>query len=332
MRATIREVADHAQVSRMTVSNVLRGRDSEASPETRERVLAAVRSLGYVPVTPPSRQRSHTPTRIIGLFYEEIKLDEYWGFQTSRGLHEGAIEHNYDLLTMLRTRSGEVINEAELRFLDRRSDGFIFLAPTGQSGVLRTLVQHDIPVVTAFTDENVEGVSSITLDNENAMKLAVNHVFEAGHRKIAYINWPLTRSDFRDRRRGFEIAIQEVGCKPLIFDNTASDWSEEVLKLIVQKKITTVICNSDYSALELLRTAKKHHYQAPHDFSIVGMDDIPQIESLGLTTIGYAVTEVGRRAVEAVTYRLAGDAAAQCNFVVPVELKIRASVAPPKKS
>ena len=332
MRATIREVATHARVSRMTVSNVLRGRDSEASPQTRERVLASVRALGYVPVTPPSKQRAHTPTRIIGLFYEEVKLDEYWGFQTSRGLHEGAIEHNYDLLTMLRSRSNHVMGEEELRFLDRRSDGFIFLAPTGQEGVLRMLVQHDIPVVTAFTDEKVEGVSSVTLDNEGAMKLAVQHVVEAGHKKLAFINWPLTRSDFRDRRSGFEKAAKACGCRPLIVNTTTPNWSEEVLQLIAQKKISAVICNSDYSAWELLRVAAENNLHAPRDFSIVGMDDIPQIASLGLTTIAYSPGEIGRRAMEAITYRLAGDEAGQCNFVVPVELRARTSVAPPKKS
>ena len=332
MRATIREVAEHAQVSRMTVSNVLRGREGEASSQTRERVLEAVRSLGYVPVTPPSRQRSHTPTRIIGLFYEGIKLDEYWGFQTSLGLHEGAIEFNYDLLTMLRTRSGELIGEEELRFLDRRSDGFIFLAPTGQAGVLRTLVHHDIPVVTAFTDEGVQGVSSVTLDNTNAMKLAVEHVTNAGHSKLAFVRWPLARSDFRDRHNSFKTAAKAAGCRPLFFESTAPEWVAEVLRLIQQGKITAIVCDSDYSAWQLIDAAKEQNLQAPRDFSVIGMDDLPQIEPLGLTTIRYSASEVGRRAVEAITYRLAGDAAEQCNFVIPVELNIRTSVAPPQKS
>jgi len=337
MRATIRQVAEHAQVSRMTVSNVLRGRDSEASPQTRERVLAAVRSLGYVPVNPPSRQSSHTPTRIIGLFYEEVKLDEYWGFQTSLGLHEGAIEHNYDLLTMLRTRSGELIGEEELRFLDRRSDGFIFLGPTGQAGVLRTLVQHEIPVVTTFTDENVKGVSSVVLDNEKAMELAVNHVCEAGHRKLAFIGGPKARSDFRARAKGFQRTAGVLGYQSYIFDMATEgwpqiqNWVEEVFSLVVQKKVTAVVCATDYSAVELITLAGKQGLKIPQDFSLIGMDDIQLYKAKNLTTIRYSPSEVGRRSVEAITYRLAGDKASQCNFVVPVELKIRKSVSAPKK-
>src|SRR5687768_7409802 len=102
MRVSLRHVAEHAGVSRVTASNVLRGRAGEVSAATRERVLEAVRTLEYIPVTPPTRQGNHTPTRIIGLFYDGIKLDEYWGLVTARGMHDSAIEHDYDLLTILR--------------------------------------------------------------------------------------------------------------------------------------------------------------------------------------------------------------------------------------
>lgn len=322
----------------MTVSNVLRGREGEASPETRERVLRAVRSLGYVPVTPPSRQGTHIPTRIIGLFYEAVKLDEYWGFQTSLGLHEGGIAHNYDLLTMLRTRSGEAMGEEELRFLDRRSDGFIFLAPTGQGGVLRTLVKHDIPVVTAFTNENIKGVSSVTLDNEKAMAMAVEYLLEFGHRKLAFLGGPVQRTDFRERFQGFKLATEAAGQRSHIFDAATNgwvemhEWAEKVLQLILQDKITAVACATDYTALDLINLARKKGLQAPRDFSIIGMDDIPASATRGLTTIRYSSSEIGRRAVESIAYRLAGDKASQCNFVVPVELKIRKSVAPPQRS
>lgn len=330
MRSTVRQVAQHAQVSRMTVSNVVLGRHKETSPQTRERVLESIRILGYVPVNPPSRQSTHIPTRIIGLFYEAIKLDEYWGFQTSRGLHEGAVEHNYDLLTMLRTRSGEAIDKEELRFLDRRSDGFIFLAPAGRAEVLRTLVEHEIPVVTAFTDQDIPGVSSVTLDNKNAMKLAVNCALEAGHRNLAFLSEPHQRSDFLARRTGFDNAVKDAGCRAVSFDFQAAspDWADEVLELIKQRKVTAVICASDYAALELIRLAAKHKLLSPRDFSIIGMDDIPDAASKNLTTLKYSPGEIGRRAVESINYRLAGDEAQQCNFVVPVELENRKTVGP----
>jgi LacI family transcriptional regulator len=290
--------------------------------------------LGYVPVSPPSRQRNHVPTRIIGLFYEEIKLDEYWGFQTSLGLHDGAIEHNYDLLTMLRTRSGEVLGEEELRFLDRRSDGFIFLAPIGRKKVLGTLVKHDIPVVTAFTDEGVECVSSVTLDNEGAMKLSVQHLLDAGHRRIAMIAEPNTRSDFHARRKGFTDAVKAAGIQPVIFNTKlgTDTWAGEVLQRIQQREISAVVATSDYSALELMRIGARQKLIAPRDFSIIGMDNIPLLGTEKLTTISYSPSEVGRRAVEAINYRLAGDTAAQCSFVVPVRLEIRKSVGAFKKA
>jgi len=334
-RSSIQQVAERAGVSQMTISNVLRGRTGKVSPQTMERVLAAVRELEYSPVPPPTFQSRRVETRTIGLFYDQVKLDEYWGLKVSSGLHEGAIEHDYDLLTMLRARNGEAVGKDELRFLNRRSDAFIFMAPAGRSGVLGTLVQQQVPVVTTFTDEGVENVSSVVVDNEDALKLSVRHVVEAGHQNIAFLVSGMYRSDFSARYRGFESAIQNANCHPLVFDNvdlSMPGWAEDILSLVAAQKISALVCASDYIALEFMRLAQERGMQAPRDFSIVGMDDIPLSAQKELTTIQYSSEEIGRRAIEAAVLRLAGKEASQCNFVVPVALKIRKSVAAPKKS
>lgn len=319
----------------MTASNVLRGRAGEVSPATRERVLAAVRELEYIPISPPMRQGNHTPTRIIGLFYDGVELDEYWGLATARGMHQGAIEHDYDLLTMLRAAGQGILNDEELRFLDRRSDGFIFLTPSGRQDILRALVQHDIPVVTAFTDEDVAGVSTVVLDNAGAMELAVQLLRKAGHRKLAYVGGMSARSDFRARHEGFARSAEQA----LYFNAGDADWLDglkhehnwmtELLDAVTRGEVTGIVCASDYYALELYGAAHARGMQIPRDFSIVGMDNIPQIERLGLSTLSYSPANVGRLSVEAIVRRMAGDAPEDCNIVVPVTLVERTSIAPP---
>lgn len=331
MRVSLRHVAEHAGVSRVTASNVLRGRASEVSPATRERVLEAVRQLEYIPVTPPSRQGTHTPTRIIGLFYDGVELDEYWGLITARGLHEGAIEHDYDLLTMLRARPQQAmrinaLDDDELRFLDRRSDGFIFITPVGRAGVLRALVRHGIPVVTAYTDEKVPGVSSVVLDNEGAMHLAVEHLLKHGHRKIGFVYGLARRSDFQARRAGYMAAMSKAGLTPLCFEFEQPGWKDEVLDAVQRGELTGLVCASDYFTVHLLDAATARGMAVPRDLSIVGMDDIPEAERLGLTTVKYSTADVGLHSVEVIVRRLADDNDVT-GVVLPVELIERSTVA-----
>src|SRR5690349_18607437 len=98
MRTSIRDIAAKAGVSAVTVSNVLRGRESRASEETRARVLEVVRELRYVPVAQPMTQSRHAQTHIIGLVFDHVEPEDFWGTHTFRGFRAGAMQHGYDLL------------------------------------------------------------------------------------------------------------------------------------------------------------------------------------------------------------------------------------------
>src|SRR5690349_20383217 len=117
-RTSIRQVAERAGVSRMTVSNVIHGRSSKVSPETCERVLQAIRELEYTPVAQPAMQSRHVETRIIGLIFDSIEPEDYWGTMTFRGLRDAAKTHGYDLLTILRAPERWMLDREELNFLD----------------------------------------------------------------------------------------------------------------------------------------------------------------------------------------------------------------------
>lgn len=144
-RVSIRQVTERAGVSRMTVSNVMHGRSGKVSLATIERVLAVVRELEYAPVPQPTTQGRAVETRIIGLVFDTIAIDDVWGLPTYRGMCEGAQAHSYDLLTMLRAPADWMLDSHELHFLDRRSDGLVFLVPKERTRALETLVQHRIP-------------------------------------------------------------------------------------------------------------------------------------------------------------------------------------------
>ena len=135
MRSTIRQVAEQAGVSAVTVFNVLRGLESRASPETRQRVLEAARHLNYLPVRPPTVQNRRTNTGNIHLVFERANVTPRdIDLRTSDGLVEGARRHGYDFRTVLRQGDAWATEHAELQYLNHSSDGFIFAVPARRMG------------------------------------------------------------------------------------------------------------------------------------------------------------------------------------------------------
>ena len=187
----------------MTVSRVLSDRNgSSVAEETRQRVLQAARELEYVPIAQPAMQSRHIETRIIGLVFDGTDFEGLWGLPTFLGLREAALQHGYDLLTILRRPPEWALDKAELHFLDRRTDGLIFILPRERNKVFKTLRRENIPVVSCFIDDVPRGVPSITIDNQGAMQLAVKHLTGKGHRRILHLTINDERSDFAERQSG----------------------------------------------------------------------------------------------------------------------------------
>lgn len=332
MRTSIRDVAERAGVSPVTVSNVLRGRDGRASEETRERVLEAVRELNYTPVSGPAIQSRHVETRIIGLVFDHVEQDDYWGATTYRGLRDGALEHGYDLLTLLRARPHWMLDNEELKFLDRRSDGFVFVVPRDRYGVLETLVEHRIPCVACYIDDVPEGVATVVVDNKGAMRQSVKYLVARGHRKIAHLAYHPERIDFHQRMKGYRAAMKANGLSryaQVVIGDEKDGWQAQVIELVEEKGVTAFACANDLFALILWNLAKERGWRVPQDLSIVGMDDTPETLERGLTTLRFSSEEVGRRAMQSLVHLINGEAVPR-REVLPVRLVERTSVAHPR--
>ena len=328
-RASLQQVAERAGVSRMTASNVVRGRDAKTSAATRERVLDAMRELHYTPVAPPSKQNRHVETRIIGLFFDCIDFEDVWGTQTYRGMRDAARASHYDLLILLRPETDSVLPQEELRFLDRRSDGVIFVVPQNRESILETMVLHRIPALTVSIDADLEAVPSVVLDNEGALQTLTEYLIQKGHQKIVHLTGPQDRWDFRMRRRGYESAMHKARLEPLVVvANDLSDvaWREALSTLMAQHGVTAVACVNDLHAFALCDWLSERGLNVPRDVSVVSLDDLPEAAARGLTTLRYSSEEFGRRAIEGMVKLLNGAPPQTCGAVVKPELIERASV------
>lgn len=351
MRSTIRQVAERAQVSRMTVSRVLQGRKHQVNDATYQRVLAVIQEMNYAPVR-PAMQNRHIETNTIGLVpYDRNPSRNLIDSLTFEGLCEGASQHSYDLFIMLRGEAEWMANREEMRFLDRRSDGFIFISPgiNEWKTALETLLQHDIPAIVCYRRDVPEGVAWVDPDNERIVQLAVDHLLAHGHRRLAYLSGPKTTTssngllanvsgprvhyDDEARLRYFHERLHASGLDENTFVLCPADpnWtlSQSEAQQLLDSGATGVVCINDHLALQLRHHLEALGYNVPGDMSIVGVDNQLQAAHGNLSSIGFGYDAVGRHAVQAWIALRRGAPARDCCKVVPVHLVERASVGPP---
>lgn len=315
----------------MTVSRVLSGSDVGFSEETRQKVLEAVRELEYVPVAQPMTQSRRNETRVIGLVFDSTPFNSAWGLPTFMGFHEAAQNHNYDLLTLTRACPEWMTDREEMQFLDRRSDGFIFIAPNGKYQLLQELVKRDVPVVTCYRTNIPAEVPAIVLDNRDAMHQAVQCLGEKGHERILYLTIAEDRSDFHDRRSGYEQAMLARKLEPMVHDIGSLSHldAEALVKIVRERRITAIAGHTDGSAVFAWDALEAHDFKIPRDISITGMDDLADSARRGLTSVHFSGEEVGRRALNAIVNIVQGGRRDAGSSVIPVELVERSSVSHP---
>lgn len=288
----MRQVAERAGVSQVTVTNVLRGRTTRTSAETRARVLRSVKELGYTPVSQPASQRYHVETKVIGVNFDQVVLGhDYLAMHAYQGLSEAATRHGYDLLMMLRPLPDWAPDREEVQFLDRRSDGFIFVAPVKRRTLLDTLVDNKIPVVLCCSNDAPDGAGWVMNDETHNMRLALRYLQARGHRRIAYLEKRGYDVYIPSRGDHFELAAIEAGpsisAKRFGDDGSQDPWRvvRSDLEAIREWGATAVLCFNDVFALNLWQVAEECGLSVPRDLSIIGVDDFPNAATRGLTTI-----------------------------------------------
>ncbi|RYF44775.1 MAG: LacI family transcriptional regulator [Cytophagaceae bacterium] len=334
MRSTIRNVAEEAGVSIATVSMVLRGIEGRTTDKTREKVLQVAQRLSYTPVKPPTSQNRPLDTGIVTLVPEHQEMEKHdLHMLTYRGVVSVARYYGYDVLTSVGHESQQYTDQEKSRYLDRRSDGFIFAV--SYQGVwekaLHLLPEYNIPSVACFRPEAPGGVAAVSVDNVGAIRMAIKHLVAHGHRRIAYLCGPPDNFDEEVRRHAWVQTMQEhdldaserflvPGSKPRHFLDTRAMAS------IGQLGVTAVVCYNDAEALLLWETLERQGLKVPDDISLIGIDDNPGAAPRNLTTLAHSFMDIGCLAMEAWIELKNGAEASDCYKKAPVTLISRASV------
>lgn len=319
-KVTIVDVAQAANVSVSTVSNLLNGRSGRMRAKTKERVLQAIDQLGYIR-NQAARQLKTGHTLIIGLIVPSVANPFFGVF--ARHVEEAALSHGYQVLL----GNSERQPDRERRYADELWGygvrGIIFGSALMNYNHLDNLIDRGLHVVTfdrPAQKNDAVAFDSIGVDNVLAARLATKHLLSLGHRRIGFLSGALRTINRIDRLAGYRAALSEAGVPvdaQLIWEGTSNgsfgdtdavafgrQGAHELLSLTHPP--TAIFTINDMYAFGIYAGARDLGLEIPSDLSVVGMDDISLTEVVQppLTTIRQPIQHLARAAVDRLIGRL----------------------------
>lgn len=339
---TIRDVAKYAGVSVGTVSNVL-NKSPLVRPETRERVLAAIAALDYHP-TAAARSLSTQLTGTIGMVRTELRPSNQSGesdpfiLDLIDGISAAAIGTGIGLSFWTIPVGPQEIELYHRLVLGRQIDGLILFAVRDNDPRIAFLRKHNFPFVVFGRFDAPDDIHWIDVDGAYGIELAVKHLAELGHTRIAYISPPHEQHLARQRWQGFEKALDEVGLPvhhDLVVEGDFTERSGQLgmhYLLDLSHPPTAIVCNNDRMAFGAMRAAQARGLEVGRDISVVGFDDIPLARYWHppLTTIHQPTREIGGLLFTLLQGIIEDDVAEDSTQqLIKPELRIRSSTGKP---
>jgi len=311
---TILDVAEASGLSKSTVSNVIRGAGS-VSAETRRRVLEVVADLGYRP-NALARNLVQQRTSTIGIVVGDLSNPVY--SELAKLVEQRASDMGFS--AMICNTDGHTPSEAARieSLLEHRVAGIVMLQFSGEGAIVGELREQGVPltVVSCW----VEHTDCVSIDDTVGAELAVDHLIELGHRRIAYLSSGLVEAKtdgfrFEGYRRALDHGGLEMG-EELVLRSEEPPYlrSDRDLQADVERVLgghdppTAFFVSNDLVAVDLIETLEEGGVQVPADVSVVGFDDIAiaGLARVSLTTVVQPRDELARLGMELLMRRIEG--------------------------
>lgn len=333
--ATIVDVAKAANVSTATVSRAL-SKPELLSEDTRNAVFAAVKSTGYRANQAARNLRMKRAGAILVLvpnigkpFYSTILS----------GISDGFVGSDYSVL--ISDTESQPLEDADLAgsFLDGRIDGVLTLDGNLPAGVLESChaagVSHRIVFVCEWSSD--DRFHSVQSDNIAGARMAIRHLYDLGHRKIAHVTGPVGNVLTTARRTGVQAEREKIGLPVKDEWIIRGDFSLESGRhaaeqiLAMKDRPTAVFCAADTVAFGLIARLQEGGMAVPRDISVIGFDDIEMSGSFipALTTIRQNRQEIGQLGAKRLLQHMSNPNCENGIDLVEVELIERASTSAP---
>ena len=331
LRPTILDVARVAGVSKSLVSMVTRGEDG-VSDEKRKAILEAIDELNYRPNV-MARSLVERRTRILGVLVSDLRNPFFGGVVS--GIQARASELGYRVLFNTGDRRPELEVQAVESLLELGVDGLVLASPRVDDEIIGS-VGKSVPVVVLNRVTADDLSDSVTNDNVEGARLAVEHCVSFGHERIAFITGGDTAAA-TVRREGYLRAMREfdVGQHIMTVEGAHTEeggyrGAQELLKLVPLP--TAIFASNDLCAIGAMNALEEAGLTIPADVSLVGYDNttLAGLRHIGLTSIDQPGSTMGRLAVDRLSERIDGDRHASIHDVVAPSLVVRSTTGPPR--
>lgn len=310
-RASMREVADLADVAISSVSRVLSGHP-DVSADMRERVLDAVNQLEYEPdFLAQSLRRGAT----LSVGYVVGDISNPLIATITSGAESVLRQAGYSMLLMNSENDPE-LDAAHIRFFQaRRVDGMILsLASERQQETLDVLAQVDVPVIMVDRDVDAQLDASIVRNDHKAgMRAAVDHLLDLGHRRIVLITGGLDLWPVRERIAGVTEAVIARGVPDettSLVGSLSAEHGERSTEqvLAMDPRPTAIIAGGNQVLAGCIRSLHRHGIRIPDDISLVTCDevDLSELHAPPIASIARDTLRLGNTAAELLLERIAG--------------------------
>ena len=328
---SVRDVAERAGVSVGTVSHVLNHPERVAGP-TLDRVRAAIDELGFVR-SETARRLRHGGSSLVGVLVHDISNPFFT--EAARGIEDRLREDNR--VPMLSSTDSDPDRERELMSLLAGLDvrGVIVTPSSCTLANLAVLAGRGIRVVLMDHPPISAGLSTVSGDDVAGARAAIAHLVALGHRRIGFVNGPLSVRQSVDRRNGVLTALADAGLEPARVlaeieavsgghGYTADAGAVGAAALLrAESRPTALFCANDQLAIGAMREIRRRGLSIPDDVAIVGYDDVAIASELitPLTSVHVPMRDIGRAAADL----LLADGSEVRHVAFAPELVVRAS-------
>ncbi len=336
-KVNIKDVAARARVHPSTVSRVLNLESRSMVSETvAKRVEKVAKSMGYSRSPLASGLRTGR-SFIIGVLIPDLTNPVFPPIV--RGIERSLNAQGY--IAMLADSDNN--QDSEMMLLDsmksRSVDGMILATAHRKDPVVDTCIADRIPLVLVNRTTDKHDVTSVVNDDVHGIDLAISHLLELGHQRIAFVGGPQNTSTGHDRYVAFRNQAKKGRIKTHsdLMVNTRSFTEaagHKALKALwsTRRKFTAVVAANDLLALGCYDALKERGLSCPNDLSITGFNDMPFMDKLSpsLTSIRIPHDEIGRQAAELLLSQIKTPTSAERTIItLKPELVVRDSTRSP---
>jgi LacI family transcriptional regulator len=331
--STMKDVAAYAGVSQPTVSHVI-NKTASISEEVTERVLNAIADLRYVPnMVAKSLKQAKTST----IAFVIPDIDSGYYSQLAKGVEERAREHGFITFLCNTFYNPELESVYIQNLIQHKTEGIVIGYGLVKEDIFNDIHKYGIPFI--IIDDNAAigkyRVPSVEIDNLKGSYLAVQHLYDAGAKKICFASEPLFNKTLRMRFEGFKRAMTqfgyEVAQEQLYIENLEYSKMEMGYsigaKILLSGGFDAVFASSDNLAVGIMKRFEDHNVRVPEDIIIIGYDDIPlaKLVTPTLTSISQPKYPMGQSGVDLLIDLIQGKEIKTKNILMQPSLIVRKS-------